>query len=126
MKASYRRVHLFTDTWFLRNVAVAGSFRQRLCGIHAAPGGVLIPTSSIHTMGLRTPIVATFIDGSGRVLGSQVVPKRSIVTDRRAQWILEHQLDHEPLRPDAVLRVVASSDHGRSTGGLRNADREPR
>ena len=50
MKASYRRVHLYTDTWSLRNVAVAGSFRQRLCGIHAAPGGVLIPTSSIITV----------------------------------------------------------------------------
>jgi uncharacterized membrane protein (UPF0127 family) len=62
-------------------------------------GLLLMRTRSIHTIGMRFPIMAAFLDGDLRVVGTKrVVPGRVLLPRRRARHILECAAEAD-LRP---------------------------
>lgn len=78
-------------------VQIADSFYERLLGllprrsIADSEGLMLVPCSSIHTVGMRFPIDVLFLDFQNKVLGysDSVLPNRIRVAPRGTVKVLE-------------------------------------
>jgi hypothetical protein len=84
-------VALSGRAWRVDPVVVAGSFRERLAGIHSGGAkGVLLHTSTVHGMGLDHPLRVLHVTRYGTVVGEEMLRAGGIVR-ARAYWILEVQ-----------------------------------
>jgi uncharacterized protein len=76
-------------------VPVATTFRSRLLGLSWVPReragpGLLIPRCrSIHTFGMRFPLVVVFLDERGGEIRRARLPPRRLARERRAAAVLE-------------------------------------
>ena len=98
-------VEFVADRWRSGPVHRASGFRQRLSGIiRVAPGvGVLLRTRSVHTMGLRRPLLIVGLDEALRVVRTAVVPPRRLVWWPGARYYLELAASCRPPPDGAVL-----------------------
>ena len=100
-------------------VRIARTWTARVVGLLATPvfpdgTGLILPRChSIHTIGMRYPIDAVFVDRSGRIvaLKARLGPGRIIPPVSRGWAVVElpgGTLEHHDVRPGDVLAVRAS------------------
>ncbi|MBU1226614.1 MAG: hypothetical protein KJ698_05325 [Actinobacteria bacterium] len=84
-------VVLTAGCWRSAPLLVPRGFRQRLAGMRGVPPGwgVLLRTASVHTFGMRRPVVVIGISGSGGVRWARPMPPGRVVFDPGSTWIAE-------------------------------------
>jgi uncharacterized membrane protein (UPF0127 family) len=78
------------------DVPVAESFRARLLGLawrdrsRAGPGLLIPRCAGVHTFGMRFPLDVAFVDEGGAPIRiARAVPRRRLLTERRAFAVIE-------------------------------------
>ena len=87
--------------WASPPVDIAGGVRRRYVGSRGRPvaGAILIAGSSVHAIGMTTPLRVVGIDPAGRVCRREVLEPGGLVWFPECRWILELAVDHSvPLR----------------------------
>lgn len=110
VRRRYRRVELVAGDWERTDVAVPTTFIGRWRGLRAVRSGtILLPGSSVHTLGMASPLRVVAIDASGVVVSNRVVERGRICTVPRAAWMLELPVSDEGPPLGNPVEVVASS-----------------
>ena len=94
---------------------VPTSFREHLAGIkHAPPGyGVLLPTTAIHSIGLKRSVAIVALDRVGEVLATDVLAPNTTWRNVRASWILELPIE-SAVPPAASMVLLAAPNSAES------------
>ncbi len=93
-------------------VPVAVTRRSRLAGLALLPreragGGLLIPgCRSVHTFGMRFPLLAVFLGPGETVIAARHAPPRRLLAERRAVAVLEVPAPAGGAEPPAGLEGI--------------------
>ena len=111
--------------WQSGPVLIATSFRQRWKGLkpRANGNGMLIPGRSVHSWGMKDPLLIIGLDAQRCVVGFRALLPRRFACMPGASHILELPAEHMPPPHGSVLTWV--DDGHRSLDPLRNPDRQP-
>ncbi|MFQ5967389.1 MAG: hypothetical protein ACE5MI_07235 [Acidimicrobiia bacterium] len=96
--------------WRSGPVLLAVGFRQRWRGLRPYPGsGLLMAVSSVHGLGLRSPITVAGLSGSGRVIEVDTLAPGGWSWISGARWLLELPPDRPAPPPGLTLDAYALS-----------------
>jgi len=104
-----RSVVMTADTWRSPQVTVATSFADRLIGMRRRDAnGLLLRSSSVHAVGLASPLRVVHVDAEGTVLHQDLLTAGRRVS-ARGPWILELPIGTGGPDTGAQLTVLPSS-----------------
>ena len=95
------------------------TFRQRLAGFRWAPPhhGVLLATSSVHTIGLKGSLTVLALDDTGWVLAARRLTRNTTWRHREAAWILELPDDCAAPRQGSEVTLYYPAETARRKAG---------
>jgi hypothetical protein len=86
---------------------MAGGSWARLRGIKAVPRdwGLLLRTHSVHTFGIRRPLLVAVVGDDGRLLARRTLMPRRVMAVTEARWIVELPAGSDVPRPGTLLEL---------------------
>ena len=96
------------DGWRSGPLLVARTRAERRRGLRPRPGaaGMLLPSRSVHGIGMAVPLIVVSLDAAGTVRRVGRLGPGGSFTDGGASWIVEMPVSREPPRPGLGLRMV--------------------